>query len=312
MSKIFVGIDVSKNHLDICIAPAQERFRVVHDAEGIRQLTSRLTEVHPECIAMEATGGLEIQLAGALAARGLPVCVANPRQVRNFARSMGILAKTDAIDASVLARFAEVASPRCRPVPTEEEQRLKDLVTRRLELIELRTAEKNRLSQARSNEIRESIERVITALQREIAAIEDEVDRRIKASPIWRGKDELLRSVPGIGKGTSRVLLTHLRELGEPNRRQVASLSGVAPMNRDSGMLRGRRMITGGRPVVRTALYFPTLTAIRWNPRIRAFYLRLVAAGKTKKVAIVACMRKLLTILNAMMKKNQYWNPQMS
>jgi transposase len=267
-----------------------------------------LKAVSPTLVVLEATGGLEVPLTGALAAARLPVVVVNPRQVRDFAKATGQLAKTDAIDAQVLARFAEAIRPAPRPLPDEQTQALAALVTRRQQLIDMLIAEKNRLASARPS-IRKNLRAHIAWLERAVQQADTDLAEAIRQSPLWREKDELLRSVPGIGPVLTTTLLANLPELGTLTQKQIAALVGVAPLNRDSGTLRGRRTVWGGRAHVRTVLYMAAIVATRFNPVIRAFYHRLCAVGKAKKVALVACMRKLLIIVNAMLKHRSSWNP---
>jgi transposase len=306
-SQIFVGMDVSKAQLDIAIRP-EGRFAVANTEAGVAQLIERLKALPAGLVVLEATGGLEIPLAGALALAGVPVVVVNPRQVRDFAKATGQLAKTDAIDAEVLARFAEAIRPEPRPLPDEQTQVLAALVVRRHQLIDMLTAEKNRLASARCP-IRKNLRAHIAWLERALHQADTDLVEAMRQSPIWREKDELLRSVPGIGPVLTTTLLAMLPELGKLNHRQIAALVGVAPLNRDSGTLRGRRTCWGGRAQVRAVLYMAALTATRFNPVLRTFYRRLCAAGKAKKVALVACMRKLLTIVNAMLKHRTPWDP---
>lgn len=309
MEPVFVGIDIAKDSLDIHVNPSDERWTGTNNSKGIHDTVERLTALEPTCIVLEATGGLELQLAASLATTGLPVAIVNPRQVRDFARALGILAKTDTIDAAVLALFAEKVRPECRPMPSEDEQSLKELITRRRQLVDMRTMESNRQQRIRSLQVNDSINMVLAELDRQIKEIDREIKQCIKASPVWLAKENLLKSVPGIGDGTAAMLIATLPELGKLNRRQIASLVGLAPMNRDSGTFRGRRMIVGGRATVRKCLYMPTLTAIKYNPFIKQYYNRLIAAGKVFKVAITACMRKLLTILNAVIRDSRPWQP---
>jgi transposase len=257
-------------------------------------------------VVLEATGGIELPLVGALAAAGLPVVVVNPRQVREFARATGRLAKTDAIDAQVLARFAEAVQPALRPLPDAATQQLSSLVTRRRQVIEMLTAEKNRL-RTTAPAVRDHVKEHILWLERSLSDLDRELEQAIHSSDIWRAQDDLLQSAPGVGQVLSTTLLAELPELGTLNRKEIAALVGVAPLNRDSGTLRGRRTVWGGRSQVRAVLYMAALVATRFNPVIRAFYQRLQAAGKPKKVALTACMRKLLTILNAMMRHQIPW-----
>jgi len=308
LKKIFIGIDIAKDTIDISVLPSGESWTVGTTPPELLETVDCLTALKPTNIVMEATGGYETRFAASLATAGLPVAVVNPRQVRDFARALGILAKTDTIDAYVLALFAEKIRPECRPLPTNDEHALRELLTRRHQLVDMRTAESNRRQQIVSKQVYESITALIGSINHEIDVIEREIDNRIKASPLWRAKDKLLQSVPGIGKTTAYMLIVALPELGHLNRRQIASLAGLAPMNRDSGTFRGRRMITGGRALIRSGLYMPILSAIRYNPQIKSFYDRLIAAGKLEKVAITACMRKLLTMLNAIVRENEPWH----
>ena len=270
-------------------------------------LIERLQEARPELIVLEATGGFEQVVAAGLAGAGLPVVVVNPRQIRDFARSMGRLAKTDRIDAEVIALFAERVRPEVRPLPDAAARELDELVTRRRQVIEMMVAEGNRARRLASRRLKKRIDRHLEVLQKELTEIERELDDTIRRSPIWRETEDLLKSVPGIGNATARTLLAELPELGTLGRRQIAALAGVAPFNRDSGTFRGRRMIGGGRAGVRATLYMAALVASRHNPVIAAFYQRLLAAGKPKKTALVACMRKLLTILNAIIRHRTPW-----
>jgi transposase len=309
MSNVFVGIDVAGDHLDVHVLPQGEAFACPNDPDGIASLVERLRPARPALVVLEATGGYESLVAADLAAADLPVAVVNPRQPRDFARALGILAKTDRIDARALALFAEKVQPRCHTPRCDRDRRLKALVTRRHQLVGMRTAELNRRPLA-PDEVRKSIDRVVKLLNRQIEALEHDIDGTIRHMPQWREKDDLLQGVPGVGPGTSRTLLAALPELGTLNRRQIASLVGLAPFNRDSGQMRGRRTIWGGRADVRCALYMATLSAVRFNPVLRTFYQRLLAAGKKPKLALTACMRKLLTILNAMLRNHQQWQHQ--
>jgi len=303
---IFVGIDVAKDRLDVAVRPTGDRWAVPNDDAGITTVVARLRARRPALVVLEATGGLEIPLTGALATRGLPVVVVNPRQVRDFAKATGKLAKTDALDAAVLAQFAEAVRPALRPLPNAATQALGALLARRRQLIEMRTAEQNRLGSA-PPPVRTRIRAHLTWLERELAHLDEELGRAIRESPVWREREDLLQSTPGVGPVLARTLLASLPELGTLNRKQIAALVGVAPLNRDSGTLRGRRTVWGGRGPVRAALYMSALAATRWNPVIRTFYQRLCAAGKAKKVALTACMHKLLLILNAMVKTGTPW-----
>lgn len=303
---VFVGIDVSKDRLDVALRPMPDRWAVVNDQSGIARLVARLRSQAPMLIVLEATGGLEIPLTSELAAAGLPVVVVNPRQVRDFAKATGRLAKTDTLDASVLAQFAEAVRPALRPLPDAQTQALSALLTRRRQLIEMCTAEKNRLGTAPAP-VRKGIRAHITWLEGRLADLDEELAQTIRESPLWRDKDDLLQSTPGVGPVLARTLLAGLPELGTLTRQQIAALVGIAPLNRDSGTFRGTRRVWGGRAHVRAALYMSALVATRFNPVIRVFYQRLCAAGKAKKVALTACMRKLLTILNAMLKHQTPW-----
>jgi transposase len=307
VSSLAVGIDVSKARLDVGFSDERPGFGVDNNPTGQAQIVEALKEVGPSRIVLEATGGYERTLVAELAAAGLPVVVVNPRQVRDFAKATGRLAKTDAIDAKVLALFAVAVQPPLRPLNDQETQVFVELLTRRRQLIQMRVAESNRLAQARDRRVRKSIEGVIKLLDRQTAAIDDEIDHHIQNSPIWKEKQELLLAVKGIGPTTARTLLAELPELGKASRQEIAALVGLAPFNRDSGKVRGRRTIAGGRASVRSVLYMATLTATQCNPVIRKHYQHLLAAGKRKKVALVACMRKLLTILNAILREKKIW-----
>ncbi len=304
-AEIFVGMDISQACVDVAVQPGTG-FQILHDESGIAQAVDRLHTLQPTLIVLEATGGLEVPLAGALAAAELPIVVINPRQVRDFARATGQLAKTDRLDAQILARFAEAIRPPVRPVPDEHTQVLAALVARRRQLIEMLTAEKNRLRLA-ARPIQKRVQAHITWLETELAATNTDLTATIRKSPVWRAKEDVLRSVPGVGPVLTTTLFANLPELGTLTRKEVAALAGVAPFPRDSGTLKGRRAIWGGRAHVRAALYMAALVATRRNPVIRAFYQRLCQAGKAKKLALTACMRKLLTILNAMLKSGTPW-----
>lgn len=305
-STIFVGIDVAKDRLDLAWRPTGERWAAPNTERGIRSICRRLRTPAPALIVLEATGGLELPLTGALAAAGLPVVVINPRQARDFAKATGRLAKTDALDAAVLAQFAEAVRPEPRPLPDAATQALSALLLRRRQLIGMLTAEKNRLGSAPAP-VRTAIVTHIRWLDRRLAELDADLARTIRESPLWREKDDLLQSTPGVGPVLALTLLASLPELGTLTRQQIAALVGVAPLNRDSGRFRGSRRVWGGRAHVRAALYMGTLVATRFNPVIRMFYQRLCAAGKAKKVALTACMRKLLTMLNAMLKHHTPW-----
>jgi transposase len=303
---VFVGIDISKTRLEVAPRPAGLPFTVSYDDAGIALVVERLSALAPVGIVVEATGGLEVLLAGALATAGLPVAVVNPRQVRDFARATGRLAKTDTLDAQVLAQFAEAVRPARRPLPDASTQQLAALITRRRQLVEMLTAEKNRRGSTPRG-MRSQIQTHIDWLAQSVAQLDQDLTMAVQASPIWRAHDELLRSVPGIGPVVTRTLLAELPELGTLTRKQIAALVGVAPLNRDSGTFRGKRTIWGGRATVRAVLYMGALVATRHNAVLKAFYQRLRGAGKAPKVALTACMRKLLTILNAMLKHRTPW-----
>lgn len=305
---MFVGIDIAQDAFVVAVRPSQAPWTTGTDAVSIATLVDQLATLRPERIVLEATGGLERPLAAALANAELPVCVVNPRQVRDFARGIGRLAKTDPIDAAVLARFAEVVQPPVRPIADAETRALQALVTRRRQLIATRVAEQNQQRSADSPVVASSYEAVIALLEAEIARLTDEITTRITLDPAWRAKAAILRSVPGIGEVATMTVLTALPELGTLDRKQVASLAGVAPLTQASGASSKRARIAGGRAVVRTALYLPTLAAKRHNPIIRAFYERLIAKGKPVKVALIACQRKLLTMLNAMLRDGTLWS----
>ena len=305
---VYAGIDVAKDRLDLAVRPSGAVRTVAYDADGIRGLVSELQSLGPSAVVLESTGGLELLLAGALAAASLPVVVVNPRQVRDFARATGRLAKTDVLDAQVLAHFAEAIRPAVRPLPDSGTQELHSLTARRTQVVEMLVAEKNRLGRA-SKAVAPRIRAHIQWLEQELEDLDQGLRQTLHRSPVWREQDDLLRSVPGVGPQLSVALLADLPELGTLGRRQIAALAGVAPMNRDSGNMRGRRSVSGGRARVRAVLYMGALVATRHNPVIRSFYQRLLAAGKPKKLALTACMRKLLTILNSMLKSGQRWNP---
>ncbi|WP_420127155.1 IS110 family transposase [Longimicrobium sp.] len=309
MIELFAGIDVSKEQLDVAVRGRETRqWTIRYDESGIQALVKELKDLTPTLLVLEATGGLEAPLVAALAVVGIPQVVINPRQIRDFARATGELAKSDAIDARIIALFADRIRPEVRPLKDEETRELDALMTRRRQLIEIRTGERNRLYSA-APVVRTSIEEHIDWLDARIGEVDEELQQRIRKSCIWREKDEVLRSMPGIGPTVSLSLLAGVPELGTLNRQKISKLVGVAPLNCDSGTMRGRRRIWGGRADVRSMLYMATMSAIRHNPIIRDFYQRLVARGKIKKVALVACMRKLLTILNRMVNDNTTWNP---
>ena len=307
-----VGIDVAKGHLDLAIrfdSGEIETQRFDNNSDGIDQIKELLYETDPDRVVLEATGGYERPVSAALAADGLPVAVVNPRQTRDFARATGRLAKTDEIDARVLALFGERIQPEIRPVPSEDKEVFSALVARRRQLLEMRTAEENRLGTAPSEAVRSDIKEHLSFLEERLAETEREIEEAVENSQLWREEEKLLCSIPGVAEATAHVLMAELPELGEANRQEIAKLAGVAPLNRDSGKHRGERTTWGGRASVRQALYMATLSATRYNERIRSFYERLVERGKAKKKALVACMRKLLVIMNTMVKNGTHWNP---
>jgi len=302
----FVGIDISGAHVDVCIRPEGHAKRFERESE-LEALIEYLKPLEPQLIVMEATGGLEVPVAAALATAGLPVVVVNPRQARDFGKATGKLAKTDAIDAAVLAHFAEAVRPEVRPLPDEHTRELEALVVRRRQLVEMMTAERNRLRVCVSRATKKGIQKHIAWLQRQIKDLDDDIGGSVRRSPIWREKDELLQSVPGIGPVVSSTLLVSLPELGTLDRKKIAALVGLAPLNRDSGTMRGKRTIWGGRAAVRAVLYMTATVAAQHNPTIRRFYARMLEAGKAKKVALTACMHKMLTIANAIMRTKRPW-----
>jgi transposase len=306
MNEVFVGIDVSKAQLDVAVRPSGEVWSVSNDETGFAALVAKLTPLEPKLIVMEATGGYQAPAVAALSVAGLSVAVVNPRQVRDFGRATGQLAKTDVLDAEVIARFGEVLRPEPRSLPDEETVALNALVVRRRQIVDMITAEKNRLGTA-EKVVRRDIEEHIKWLQRRLKDADDDLYDGLKKSALWRVKEQILKSVPGVGRVTTVTLIAQLPELGTLTGRKIAALVGVAPLNRDSGTYRGKRCIWGGRAAVRQALYMATLTAIRRSPTIRAFYERLIAAGKPRKVAHVAAARKLLVMLNAMIRDGASW-----
>lgn len=305
----FIGIDVSKATLDIASLPDGEHWTVTNDDQGLADLAPRLGALAPALVVLEATGGFEMLAAITLAKVGLPVAVVNPRHVRDFAKAMGRLAKTDALDAGMLADFAQRVRPEPRPLPDEAAQLLESLLTRRRQIVDMLTAEKNRLGCARGP-IKRDISQHVRWLEKRLRDVDGDLQEAVAASPLYHAKAQLLRSVPGVGQVTTLTLLATLPELGHLSRHQIAALVGVAPMNRDSGTLRGKRMVWGGRAPVRAVLYMATLVGLKHNAVLRGSYERLRAAGKPFKVAATACMRKLLTILNAMLHHNRQWDPQ--
>lgn len=311
----FVGVDVSKERLDVAVWPTGESWTVANDERGVAALVERVLALPAELVVLEATGGWEALLLAALVVQQLPVVRANPRQVRYFARASGRLAKTDRLDAELLACFAARVRPELRPLPDAETESLSALLTRRRQLVEMLTAERQRLgAPARTVQasVRGRLQAHIAWLRAQLGDLDEELQDTVRSRPLWRERDDLLRSVPGVGPVLSATLLGELPELGRLDRRQVAALVGVAPLNRDSGTLRGRRSVWGGRAPVRAALYMGTLVATRFNPVIRSHYRRLLAAGKPKKLALVACMRKLLVILNAILHTGTPWSPELT
>jgi transposase len=304
-SETFIGIDISKEQLDVYVLPRAVHFSCKNDSSGIESLVSRLQGEDPAVIIMEASGGHEITVAAELGAAGLPLAIVNPRQVRDFARGIGKLAKTDAIDAFVLARFGETNRPEPQAIPTAEQKQIKELVTRRRQLVGLRASEKQRRHSARSTRVQQSIRTVMATIERELEDIDRDIDDLIRNSPVWREREQLLRTFKGVGPVTARIVVAKLPELGKIDRQEISCLVGLAPLNKDSGKMRGKRMISGGRKEVRDALYMAAVSAIKHNKLIKPFYERLIKAGKAYKVAMVACMRKILVILNAMVRKNQ-------
>lgn len=307
--KLYVGIDVAKATLDVALGGDGEIVQVTNDEAGIAALVERLSKASPALVVLEATGGYESIVAGAVAGQGIAVAVVNPRQVRDFAKATGVLAKTDRIDARVLARFAEAVRPEARPLPTAEAKELEAFLSRRRQIVDMLTMEKNRLSIAPTERMKQGIKKHIAWLEEALRRANDDIDNAIRNSPAWREQEDLLRSVPGIGPVNARTMLAELPELGSLNRKKIAALVGVAPLNRDSGTMHGTRTCWGGRASVRQALYMAAVTAIRCNPIIRTTYAALRARGKKPKVALVACMRKLLAILTAMVRDHRRWSP---
>lgn len=303
---VIVGIDVSKDRLDVYVRGSGERFHVDRDTEGVAALAERLAGLRPKAVGMEATGGFEVIVAAGLAGAGLPVIVANPAQVRAFANALGQRAKTDPIDAAVIAHFVEAAAPEIRPLKDENTRLLSELTTRRRQIVIMMAAERQRENLAPPR-VKKSIKRLLKALQRELDDLDDDIDRSIKASPVWREKEDLLASVPGVGKTIARTLLAELPELGTLDRRKIAALAGLAPWTRQSGQWKGKSFIGGGRADVRAALFMGAMVAARHNPALKTFRDKLVAAGKPKMVALIAVARKLLTILNAILRDRKPW-----
>jgi transposase len=307
MDSIIVGIDVSKDRLDVAVRPGGEVFVVERNAAGLDLLTVRLRELSPHLVALEATGGFEIVAAAALAAAGFAVVVVNPAQVRAFAKALGQRAKTDPIDAAVIAHFAEATKPQPRPLPDAATRLLADLVARRRQIVEMIGAERQREKRMTIPHLKKSIVRLVKTLERELASLDADIDDAVRGSPAWCAKENLLASVPGVGPVIARTLIAELPELGTLGRKQIAALAGLAPFTRQSGQWRGRSFIAGGRTTVRTVLFMGALVAKKHNPTLKAFFDRLIAAGKPKMVALIAVARKLLTILNAILRDNRSW-----
>ena len=309
MEAIYVGIDVSKDRLDVHLRPVGEAFAVARDGKGLEELVERLRALSPRLIATEATGGFETIVAAAVAGAGLPLVVVNPAQVRHFAKALGKRAKTDPIDAAVIAHFAEAVKPDLRPLPDEAQRLLAELVARRRQIIEMIVAERQREKRSANVRVRKSILRHIKVLEKELPEIDEDIGTMVHSSPVWREKEDLLVSFPGIGNTLARTLLAELPELGDLTRRQIASLVGVAPFTRQSGRWNGKSMIGGGRGAARAAAFLAALVASRHNPALKVFYARLLAAGKPKMVALVAVARKILVTLNAMLRDKKKWQP---
>lgn len=309
MDAVYVGIDVSKAWLDVHVAPSGDSFRIGNDGSGFETLKGRIGALKLERVALEATGGLETPVVAELSAAGMPVVVLNPAQVRSFADALGKRAKTDPIDAAVIAAFAAAMRPELRPLPDAETRVLADLVARRRQIMTMIVAEENRAQAATARQTQKSIKRLLVALRRELDSVNDDLDTHIRKSPIWLVRQDILTSMPGVGPTVARTLIAELPELGSLDRRQIAALAGLAPFTRQSGQWRGKSFIGGGRSALRATLFMAGLVAIRHNPTLKAFRQRLVDAGKPKIVALVATMRKLLTILNAMIRDQKPWQP---
>jgi transposase len=307
MDALFVGIDVSKDRLDVHVRPGGEAFAVSRDGKGLGQLVERLRGLSPALVAMEATGGFEVIVAAAIAGAELPLAVINPAQIRYFAQAVGKRAKTDPVDAGVIAHFAEAVRPASRALPDEAARLFAELVSRRRQIIDMIVAERQREKRAANIRVRKSLARHITVLEKELMQIDGDIDTLVRGSPVWRAKEDLLASVPGIGKTIARILLAELPELGTLTRREIASLAGLAPYTRQSGKWRGKSMIAGGRNAVRSVTYLGALVGSRCNPILKAFYQHLLLAGKPKMLALIAVARKLLTILNAILRDNRPW-----
>jgi transposase len=312
MDQVVVGIDVSKDRLDVCLLPGKELFVVSRNAAGLSELTERLKGLSVGVIAIEATGGFETVVAASLASSGLPVAVVNPAQIRHFAQALGKRAKTDPIDAFVIARFAEATKPDVRPLDDEATQLLSALITRRRQIIDMIVAETHRERSVTDKSLKKSIAQLKMALERALSDIDTKIDEQIRSSPLWKAKEDLLSSVPGVGPITARTLIADLPELGRLSPKQIAALAGLAPYTRQSGKWRGKAFTSGGRSTVRGVLFLAAMAACRYNPVLKAFRKRLLDAGKPPKVAIIAMARKLLTILNAMIRENQPWQPKIT
>lgn len=309
MDAVFVGIDVSKDRLDVHVSPSGQAFAVARDGKGLHELVERLRGVKPSLVAVEATGGFETVVAAAIAGAQLPLAVVNPAQVRHFAQAVGKRAKTDPIDAAVIARFAEAVKPEPRGLPDEAARLLAELVGRRAQIIEMLVAERQREKRASAVRVHKSLARHIKMLEKELPEVDRDIDTMVRGSPVWREKEDLLITFPGVAHTITRGVLADLPELGRLTRREIASLAGIAPFTRQSGKWKGKSMIEGGRPSVRSALYMAALSAIRCNPVMREFYQRLLARGKPKMVALIAVARKILTVLNAMLRDKRPWQP---
>jgi transposase len=307
MENIIVGIDVSKDRLDVGVRPSGERFAVERNSAGLDLLVPRLKDLSPHIVALEATGGFETVVAAVLAAAGFPVVIVNPANVRSFAKALGQRAKTDPIDAAVIAHFAEATKPEPRPLPDEATRLLADLTARRRQIIEMMVSERQRERRVTAPRLKKSITRLLKALQKELTSVDVDIDDAVRGSPAWREKEDLLTSVPGVGQIIARTLMAELPELGQLGRKEIAALAGLAPFTRQSGQWRGRSFIGGGRTVARTAVFMGAMVAKKHNPTLKVFFDRLVAAGKPKMVALIAVARKLLTILNAILRDNRPW-----
>jgi transposase len=307
MEDTIVGIDISKDRLDVHVTPSNEAFVITRDANGLDELVARLRLLQPKLIVMEATGGFETVVAAAIAAAALPLAVVNPRRIRAYAQALGRLAKTDRIDAQTIALYGEAAKIQPQQVPDEAARELGELVARRRQILEIMIAERNRRRSLTRRRVLKGLDRILAALQKELSELECEIDDAVRGTPAWRDKDNLLQSVPGVGPNVSSMLIAELPELGRLSRRKIAALVGLAPMADDSGKHRGRRHIRGGRAQVRSGLYMAALTAARHNTVIASYYRHLVCAGKTPKQALTACMRKLLVILNAIIRDHRPW-----